>query len=210
MRAVDPAAQGLRETRGGLAERLMLWIEARHRVTNAVEGLGLWTGEDTEDITALDLWTNTTATRDFQGAGGLLAVSRPAAHRRPRGAPGPRDALGARRDGDPAVRDYDVRGARVQIWRRTLSPETGLPVGAPEPAFKGFVNRAPIPRPVAGGFAAIELECVSAVRLLTIPNGREKSDAAQRLRDPDDAFRQYKAIQKTGDAVLGDQRQAGE
>ena len=58
MRAVDPAAQALREARGGLAERLMLWIEARHRVTNAVEGLGLWTGEDTEEITALDLWTN--------------------------------------------------------------------------------------------------------------------------------------------------------
>ena len=188
----------------------MLWIEARNRVTNAVEGLGLWTGEDTEEITALDLWTDSTATRTYQGAGGLLAVSglQHTAGLEVRPVHVTVSALDA--TVTLAVRDYDARGARVQIWRRTLSPESGLPVGAPEPAFKGFVNRAPIPRPVAGGLATIELECVSAVRLLTIPNGRRKSDAAQRLRDPDDAFRQYKAVQKTVTVFWGMSDKRGE
>jgi hypothetical protein len=142
MRAVNAAAQELRETRGGLAERFMVWIEARNRSSNAVEGLGLWTGEDTEEITALDLWTNTTATRDYQGAGGLLAVSglQHTAGLEVRPVHVTLSALDA--TVTAAVREYDARGARVQIWRRTLSAETGLPVGAPEPAFKGFVNRA--------------------------------------------------------------------
>ena len=108
------------------------------------------------------------------------------------------------------VREYDPRGARVQIWLRTLSADTGLPVGAPEPAFKGFINRAPIPRPISGGLAAIELECVSAVRLLTIPGGRKKSDAAQRLRDETDRFRRYKAIQRQVDVWWGSSEKRGE
>lgn len=203
MRAVNATAQAEREKRSGLAERVMVWIEARNRASNAVEALGLWTGEDTEDITALDLWTNATATRTYQGAGALLSVTglqhmaglqvRPV-----------RVTLSSIDETvTAAVREYDARGARIQVWRRTLSADTGLPVGAPEPAFKGFVNRAPIPRGVPGDFAVIELECVSAVRLLTIPNGRKKSNAAQHLRDPADDFRRYKAIQKQVDVFWG-------
>ena len=103
-----------------------------------------------------------------------------------------------------AVRLYDPRGARVQIWRRTLSPDTGLPVGVPEPWFKGFCNKAPIPRPEPGGEAILEMEVVSTTRLVAIPNGRRKSDAAQRSRDPDDRFRRYKAIARTIDVPWGE------
>ena len=38
MRAVDPAAQALREARGGLAERIMVWIAARNRLTDDDRG----------------------------------------------------------------------------------------------------------------------------------------------------------------------------
>ena len=69
--------------------------------------------------------------------------------------------------------------------------------------FKGFVNRAPITRPAAGGTASLELEAVSAVRLLTIPAGRKKSDAAQQLRDEDDRFRRYKSVARTIDVPWG-------
>lgn len=57
MRPVDPAAQALREARGGLAERVLVWIAARNRLTGDVEALGLWTGEDSETIAFADLWT---------------------------------------------------------------------------------------------------------------------------------------------------------
>jgi hypothetical protein len=39
---------------------------------------------------------------------------------------------------------------------------------------------------------------------LSIPNGRRKSDAAQRSRDSDDRFRRYKAIARTIDVPWGE------
>jgi hypothetical protein len=202
MRPVDPLAQAEREKRSGIAERYMLWIAARNRETNAIEALGLWTGDDTETITVTDLWTGASATRVFQGAGAMLGVAG-VQHKAGLDVRPLRLSLSAiDATTTAAVRLYDARGGKVQIWKRTLSADTGLQVGQPEPLFKGFVNRAPIPRPVAGGEAVLELECVSSVRLLTIPAGRNKSDAAQRLRSGD-RFRRYKASVETIDVPWG-------
>ena len=204
MRAVDTAAQALRATRGGLAERVMVWIAARNRLTGEIEALGLWSGEDSETITVTDMWTGAPATRVFHGAGSLLGISG-VQHEAGLSVRPVRLSLSAL--SPPvidAVRLYDPRGARVQIWRRTLSPDTGLPVGVPEPWFKGFCNKAPIPRPEPGGEAILEMEVVSTTRLVAIPNGRRKSDAAQRSRDPDDRFRRYKAIARTIDVPWGE------
>lgn len=203
MRAVDAAAQAVRAARAGLSERILMWIEARDRATNAVEALGVWSGEDDEAITVQDLWSGATVTRTFAGAGALLAVAgiRHQAGLAVRPATVSLSAL------DPsvaaAVRLYDARGGRVQIWKRTYAPETGLPAGHPERLFKGFVNGAPIPRPVPGGEAVLEMELVSSARLLTIPAPRLKSDAAQQLRDPEDRFRRYKAAMGTADIPWG-------
>jgi hypothetical protein len=49
MRAVHPDAHALRLGRGGLALRILIWIEARNRATGTIEGFGLQTGEDTEE-----------------------------------------------------------------------------------------------------------------------------------------------------------------
>ena len=204
MRAVNSAAQALRAERGGLAERTLVWIAARNRLTDGIEALGLWSGEDSETITVTDMWTGAPASRVFHGAGSTLGVSS-VQHEAGLSVRPVRLSLSAI---DPAVIDavrlYDPRGAKVQIWRRTLSPETGLQVGVPEPWFKGFCNKAPIPRPEPGGEAILEMEVVSTARLLTIPNGRRKSDAAQRSRDPNDRFRRYKAIAKTIDVPWGE------
>ena len=204
MRAVDSAAQALRAERGGLAERIMVWIAARNRSTDDIEALGLWSGEDAETITVTDLWTGAVATRLFHGAGALLGISG-VQHEAGLSVRPVRLSLSALDAAViEAVRVYDPRGARVQVWRRTLSPATGLQVGVPEPWFKGFCNKAPLPRPAPGGEAILELELVSTARLLSIPNGRRKSDAAQRSRDPDDRFRRYKAIARTIDVPWGE------
>ena len=158
MRAVNSAAQDLRAERGGLAERWMVWIAARHRDTLGLEALGLWSGEDAETITVTDLWTGASATRVFQGAGSLLGV---VGLQHQAGLTVRPVRLGLSAIDETviaAVRLYDARGARLQIWKRTLSTDTGLQVGQPEPMFKGFVNRAPITRPAAGGTASLELE----------------------------------------------------
>ena len=205
MRAVNSAAQALRAERGGLAERIMVWIAARNRLTGDIEALGLWSGEDTETITVTDMWTGAPATRVFHGAGSLLGIS-PVQHEAGLSVRPVRLSLSALDAAViDAVRVYDPRGARVQVWRRTLSPETGLQVGVPEPWFKGFCNKAPIPRPEPGGEAILEMEVVSTARLLTIPNGRRKSDAAQRARDSSDRFRRYKAIARTIDVPWGEE-----
>ncbi len=70
-----PAAQALREARGGLGERVLVWIAARNRLTGDIEALGLWSGEDSETIAVTDLWTGAPATRVFHGAGSLLGIS---------------------------------------------------------------------------------------------------------------------------------------
>ncbi|MER2507812.1 MAG: hypothetical protein ABTQ27_03535, partial [Amaricoccus sp.] len=167
MREVDAAVQALRVSRAPMGTRQLVWIEARNRATGAVEGLGLWTGEEDEEITVQDRWTGATVTRLFRGAGGLLGVE----GIEQRAGFAVRPVTLRLSVIDPtviaAVRLYDPRNARTQIWRRTYAGETGLAVGHPEARFKGFVDKAPIPRPAPGGEAVIEARLVSAARLLT-------------------------------------------
>ena len=111
----------------------MVWIAARNRLTGDIEALGLWSGEDTETITVTDMWTGAPATRVFHGAGSLLGISA-VQHEAGLSVRPVRLSLSAMDAAViDAVRVYDPRGARVQVWRRTLSPETGLQVGSPSP-----------------------------------------------------------------------------
>ena len=183
MRAVNPAAQALRAERGGLAERWMVWIAARHRDTPWPRGARALVRRGRETITVTDLWTGASATRVFQGAGSLLGVVGLQHQAGLTVRPVRLVALGDRRDGDrrgPALRRPRRPAADLEAHALDRDRAPGRPARA---VFKGFVNRAPIPRPAAGGSASLELEVVSAVRLLTIPAGRKKSDAAQQLRD---------------------------
>ena len=201
MRPVDAAAQAQRERRGALLEVQMLWIEARERASGEVHGIGLWQGEDREQIRVTDMFTGASEIRTFFNRG-LLSIGeiryetgftiRPVTV-----------ALSAL--SEPVVaafRQYDARGARVQIWSRSYNPENRLPIGEPEPRFKGFVNLAPMERPEPGGNATIEVQLVSTVRLLTFTSERKKSDEAQRRRNGD-RFRRYKGTARSWDVPWG-------
>lgn len=201
MRPVNPAAQSLREERGGFGTRQLIWIEARNRISGAVEALGLWSGEDDATFSLTDAWTRATVTRTFAGFGTLLEVKLP----RLEVGLSVRPAIVSLGAFAPAVlqavRQYDVRGARVQIWEATLSPESGLIIGF-ETTFKGFANRAPIKRPVPGGQAGLELTLVSTARLLAVSSPRRKSDVEQQRRNGD-RIRRYKALAKSLDIAWG-------
>jgi hypothetical protein len=182
---------------------MMLWIEAKNRTTGDVEALGIWTGRDAETITVTDQWTNAVANRVFYGAGELLGwegfknhsdlVVRPMTF-----------YLSAL---TPAViqsvREYDPSGARVQAWRRTYHPNTGLPVGTPEPEGVGWIDEINIPRPTPGGDAVMEMTVVPLMRTLTLPSPRMKSHEAQRRRSSNDFFRKYKATAQLFDIPWG-------
>ena len=90
--------------------------------TGDIEALGLWTGEDSETITVTDLWTGAPATRVFHGAGSLLGISGVQHEARLSVRPVRLTLSALSAPVIEAVRLYDPRGARVQIWRRTLSP----------------------------------------------------------------------------------------
>jgi hypothetical protein len=201
MRIVDITAQAQRAT-GQTAERWLMWIAGRNRTTNAVEALGVWTGPDVQTVTVTDMYTRNAASRVFYGAGEMLGLSAlpEVAGLEVRPVRVALSNVGAAVE--TIVRVYDARNARVQIWKLSLSPTTGLPVGVPEPRFKGFCNRAPQPRPVPGGAAILEMELVPVTRLLTIPNPRKRSDASQRLRS-DDRFFRYLATAGSRDIPWG-------
>lgn len=204
MRPVNAAMQAVREARGLIIEIPMVWIEARHRDTNVVEGIGFWKGEDAETITVTDLFTGVAIPRVFY-AGGLLDIG---AVRHEAGLtirPVSLTLSGI----SPAVliafREYEARGARVQAWKRGYDPETRAPIGV-EPWFKGFINRAPTDRPAPGGLASMSVEVVSAARMLTQVSGRKKSDAEQRKREHEgtpDRIRRYKNTAGSWDVPWG-------
>ena len=94
-------------------------------------------------------------------------------------------ALGDRRDGDrrgPALRR--PRRPAADLAAARSRPRPGSRSASPSRCSRASSTgrRSPARRPAAS--AILELEAVSTVRLLTIPAGRKKSDAAQQLRDP--------------------------
>ena len=201
MRAVNVAAQRQRERRSALLETVMVWLEGRDRETGAVHGIGLWQGEQTEQIRVTDMFTGATEVRAFFSLG-IISVG---SIRYEAGLDIRPVSLTLSRLSEPvqaAFRLYEARGAKAQIWRRSFDPESRLPLGDPEPRFKGFVNQAPMERPEAGGEATIEVQLVSTARMLTFTSERKKSDEAQRLRG-DDRLRRYKGMSRAWDVPWG-------
>ncbi|HMR51181.1 MAG TPA: hypothetical protein PKA33_01750 [Amaricoccus sp.] len=201
VRAVNTQAQNIRERRNALSTRLMLWIEGRERDTGLPAALGLWTGEDVEDITFADMWSGASVTRTFYGAGEMLGVGAIRWHAGLEVRPVTITLSSVSPAVVTALRVYEPRGARVQILKRSYEPDLGTEAGI-EPVWMGFVNGAPIPRPAPGGDASMSLECVSSARLLTIPYPRRKSHAAQGQR-AGDKFRRYTATAGQWDVPWG-------
>ena len=188
----NAAAQAIREKARHINQRDMVWIKARSRSTNELHGIGLWTGDDVEDIAVTDILSGVTDTRTFHNKG-LLGIGsvryevglniRPITI-----------SLSAI---DEAVLDainlYDPRGAEVQMWRRSYDAND-KPV-AVEPWDFGYINGAPSERPAPGGSWSIEVELVTETRLLSEPSELRKSDQAQRRRNGD-RFRRWKSQAK--------------
>jgi len=91
------------------------------------------------------------------------------------------------------LRGYDTRQAPVQIHLVML--DAADRVLAVEMAFDGVMDRFEIvegPLDDAGNSTVTcEVELVSDARMLTRTLSLKQSDASQRLRDPNDRFRQY-------------------
>lgn len=203
MRPVDTASQDLRATRAPRAVFALVWLAATEYATGDPASIGLWSGPDDADITVTDQFTGSAVQRHFYGAGPLLAVQPPRfdTSLTVRAMTLSLSAIDVA--AETAIRAYNLRGAQVQVWRRTYDASDMQPIGI-EPWFKGIGNTLSIERPavdLSGGQAeaVATLEVVSMARVLTIPSGLKKSHAAQQLRQGD-MFRRYKAV--IGDVVI--------
>ena len=196
MRITDPVLAAHLAARKPVLIRHMLWIAARNRATGAVEGLGLWDGDDHQDI-VID-----GQTRTYYGAGGLVSIE-PIRHatgtdvRRVRATLAPMAPEVAM-----AIRGYDPRTAPVDIYRQIYDPETMQPVGGPVRRLKGRISEIELTQPAEKDGESDDAACSITIATGTIEGTRglalKKSDESQKLRAlPDggqDRFYQYADI----------------
>lgn len=168
-------------------------IAAKNRDTGSVVYERLWS--DIFDVSAqvFDPITESTVTKAFAGAGGLVESAE--------GIPMVSDltvqevtlnfaAYGD--DVDRILRLYDVKGAQIIIWRGFLNVETRLMVAPAETIFIGEINTVSLPTGEDGSEQYSQVVCVSSQEL-TRSNPETRSDASQRRRSTGDTFFKYAA-----------------
>lgn len=171
--------------RSGTDAHILVLIEPRDRVTGEIVPMGLWTGDDHQTFTVDG------ETHLFLGAGNVIEV------------PPIRAGIGleVRRHrvilppmtdaAKLALQVYQGAQAKVRVWSQPLDIYTGAPLGIPQRVIKGRLETAPETLGKLGDQSRTELVISSATRPLTFRQPLFKSDAAQRLRDPSDKFREY-------------------
>lgn len=178
----------------GIAPVAFFWIAARNRTTNAIETMGLWTGD--EDI-AVNVETpeGGTATREYLGGTNLSVdaiqyvadlTDEPVTVNMSQIA----DAT------QQLVRGYDVRLAYCEI--HVTSWVGGAFSSPPQLQWIGIVDDAGVSTPAAGGDGNISLTVRSELmtQLLAF-NPAKSSDSHQRRRQAGDRFSEYAAVIKS-------------
>lgn len=142
---------------GDVKARQMVWIEAKNRSTGATETLGIWNGDQAQDITVEGQARTYIAGGALLGVGiidmrvGLNVIKRTF-------------TLSPINDAvEQAIRGYDPRLAPIQVHRCLFDLTTDR-ITSVERIFEGTVDEAPITRPPAGGSAKVDLCCVSSAR----------------------------------------------
>lgn len=176
MQARPAALTSLLAARSPVIAHQLVWITGRNRATGATQTLGLWTGDDHQDIVVDG------QTRSYYGAGSLIAVD-------PIRAGVGTDVRTTKARLSPLapevemeIRGYDVRQAPVEIHRLVIDPVTMQPVGTPVLRLRGWVNKIEIKTAGDGGEGSCELSLVSSARAGTRKLALKKSDASGRLR----------------------------
>ena len=184
----DTAAYLLR--RGGARHRLLIYFWAARRADGAIEGLGLWNGEDDRSF---DIGG---APRTYQRLPVSLAVDELISQ------PGTDVVftslrfMGLPAEVRSAMELYELRFAPVEFHRALFSPDTGDLIAPPMRLFKGWIDRISAPTPEDGGQAEITFTAASANRALTRALAFKKSDPTLSGARAGDRFRRYVDIGK--------------
>ena len=175
------------KTRRDLRHAWAIWIEARDYATGAPAPAGFWTGDDAVNIVVDG------QTRTYYGAGAALSIE-PLTYQLGAVVQVQRASLGPLTpEVRTTLRGYETRQAKAQIHLVMLG-DNDQPTTVEE-AFVGVLDRLEInegPLDDAGNSTVTcDVEMVSDARHLTRTLSLKQSDASQRLRNPNDRFRQY-------------------
>lgn len=187
MRDLSPSVQAALEART-LYPRDFMRITARRRDTGAPVVEAWWSDLGAIEAQVENPYFGTVETVAFQGVGNLVSIS----------------AIPlvsnltvqtvsvslSQLDGrvNDLLRVYDVRQARVEIYRGLFNPAAGGMVAPASLRFLGFVDGAPVETPAEGGTGSVTLDCVSHLQELTRANPATRSDADQAQRMAGDTF----------------------
>ncbi len=189
MRAISANNQAALEA-GRLVARDFIWIKARSYDTGSPFSYGFWSGAGDITSPVIDPDTGSVVNRSFEGAGSLIEVS---------AVPlvaniSVRNATITLSQIDDAVamvvRGYDLKQARVEIFRGLFSPETRNLVDPAFARFVGFVDDIEITTPPEGEAGAIVLTCASHTQEMTRSNPDTRSHESQLRRSATDNFYQ--------------------
>jgi hypothetical protein len=161
---------------------------ARDRTTGDPVSVGFWS--DLSNVTALVKNPDTGASdsRTFYGAAGLIAISDIPATSDIAARPVTIDMSQLDEQVAEAVRLYDVKQARVEIYRGLLDPDSRNMVDPAFCRFVGFVDEIQIVTPAENEAGSVTLTCVSHTQEMLRSNPDTRSDSSQRRRSATDDF----------------------
>ena len=171
-----------------LVPRDFLWLVARDRATGNPQTVGFWS--DVGDVSAQVINPDTGAvnTRTWYGSGTLIAID--AIPMVSNITVQPVTIVMNQIDElvNQAVRLYDCKQARAEIFRGLLDPDTRKLVAPAFCRFVGFVDEVEIRTPPESDAGSVTLTCNSHTQELMRFNPDTRSDASQRLRSATDNF----------------------
>lgn len=178
----NTAAQNHLAARLPVAPRWLLWVDAKQISNGAAVSMGLWTGDDHEQITVEG------QSRLYYGAQGT--VSLPQLRYAAGTDVGSIDVtLPVSPEAETLVRGYNIRFAPCDLHCALYDPASGSLLDVRR-MFRGLIDGSPIFTPAVGGVATATLKLVSSARTGTMTTRAKKSDQSQRLRSGD-RFRRY-------------------
>lgn len=186
-RYISSANQAALQARA-LVARDFLWIVARDRSTGLPQAVGFWSDVGNVSASVVDPDSGNAETRSFYGSGGLIQISDI-----PLVANITVQTVTITMSQiddlvEQAVRLYDCKQARVEIFRGLFNPSTRQMVAAAECRFVGFVDVIEILTPVENAEGAVTLTCTSSTQEMTRSNPDTRSHESQRVRSATDTF----------------------
>lgn len=192
---IGPGAAGFRD---------FIWFEVKNRDTGAPFTQGYWNDLGAYvDAPVDDPTAGGIVNRTYQGAGQLVTVS-PFS-----------EVIGltaqtitvelsqVRDDVLNMLQGYQAKQGKVQFHQAVFNPNTLRIVDHALLMFSGYIDRVNVQTPRAGDTGSVSIECISDTQEAMRSYTGTRSDADQKLRNPNDNFYQHAASVGTWEIFWG-------